>query len=178
MCFPLARPGIREVLDKNEHRYCSNHFWKTFINSMRSEWPYEFRDCYLYNSKKDMYQISPSYAEVLQNIQKIGVTKTFFEHYPELENAVNVVDEGPHPTATGPAPSSGPEADGDMDFFHIPQSEVWSSDPKSTPKRGESYPVDDALASLFENPCPQKVEAYGNHDFASEIAYISGRDFL
>ncbi|KIW10139.1 hypothetical protein PV08_11100 [Exophiala spinifera] len=91
----VAWPGVRQALDRDEHRFCSNHFWTVFINSMRVEWPYEFRDCYLLNSATGLYKLSPLFDETIKDIRKIGVCKSFFQHYPELEGAVNVIYENP-----------------------------------------------------------------------------------
>lgn len=92
--FP-AWPGIRRALSLNEHRYCSNHFWHKFINSMRMRWPFEFRDCYRYNKSKASYSLSPTYLELENDLHASGVTRDFFEYYPEFRGMIAAVDEIP-----------------------------------------------------------------------------------
>jgi hypothetical protein len=98
----LAWPGIRRMLITHEHQYCSNRFWRMFINSMRIRWPFEFRDCYLYNASKALYTISPTFLETLNNIQALGVTRDFLDYYPEFRGLVVAVDEIP-PSMTMPS---------------------------------------------------------------------------
>lgn len=91
----LAWPGIRRALMTHEHKYCSNRFWRMFINSMRIKWPFDVRDCYLYNASEALYTISPTFLETLNNIQALGVTRDFFDYYPEFRGMLVAIDEIP-----------------------------------------------------------------------------------
>lgn len=88
-------PGIRRALMTHEHKYCSNRFWRMFINSMRIQWPFEVRDCYLYNAAAASYSISPTFLATMNNINALGVARDFFEYYPELRGTAVAVDDIP-----------------------------------------------------------------------------------
>lgn len=92
--FP-AWLGVRKVLIANEHRYCSNRFWYMFMNSLRFRWPFEFQDCYLYNTSTAIYSLSPTYLEVADDLRAVGVTRDFLESYPEFRGLAITVDEIP-----------------------------------------------------------------------------------
>ncbi|KAI1626891.1 hypothetical protein EDD37DRAFT_237175 [Exophiala viscosa] len=126
----VSWPGLRQILDADEHRYCSNHFWRTFINSIRVDWPYELRDMYLFNASKGLYKVSPLFEELLGDIRNIGVTGGFLQHFPELQSVVNIVDEMHH----GPLPNSTScqlDVDG-MDLFEMQDTEGRVFDAETT----------------------------------------------
>jgi len=91
----VSWPGIRRALMTHEHKYCSNRFWRMFIGSMRIQWPFEVRDCYLYNATEASYTISPTFLAALNNIHALGVSRDFFEFYPELRGMAIAVDDIP-----------------------------------------------------------------------------------
>ena len=80
----FAWPGLRERFVFSEHRYCSNIFWRLFCNSLRFQWPYEFRDCYTRNLDTGLYKISPTFHERLSDIRCWTMGMEIFKQYPEL----------------------------------------------------------------------------------------------
>ncbi|KAK4939283.1 hypothetical protein LTR10_020372 [Elasticomyces elasticus] len=165
----VSWPGLRQILDADEHRYCSNHFWRSFINSIRVDWPYELRDMYLFNASKGLYKVSPLFEELLGDIRNIGVTSNFLQHFPELQTVVNVVDEMHY----GPLPNGGPcqlDVDG-MDLFEMQNTEGRVFDPETTTE----VPMAGMMGSIFNSSCGGHVEI-GDH--SNLPAYVSSRDFV
>lgn len=80
----FAWPGLRERFVFSEHRYCSNIFWQLFCQSLRLQWPYEFRDCYTRNVDTGLYKISPTFHERITDIRCWAMGKEMFKQYPEL----------------------------------------------------------------------------------------------
>ncbi|KEF53570.1 uncharacterized protein A1O9_10545 [Exophiala aquamarina CBS 119918] len=88
----ISWPGIRRALVTHEHKYCSNRFWRMLINSIRVQWPFEVRDCYLYNAAEASYSISPTFLATLNNFHALGIKRDFFDYYPELRGMALAVD--------------------------------------------------------------------------------------
>lgn len=91
----LAWPNVRRMFVTHEHHYCSNRFWRCFIRSMRMQWPFEVRDSYRYNAIEGLYSISPTFLETLGQLQNLGVSRDFFDYYPEFRGQIMAVDEIP-----------------------------------------------------------------------------------
>jgi len=80
----FAWPGLRERFVFAEHRYCSGTFWRLFCKSLRIQWPYEFRDCYIHNTETGLYDISPTFHERISDIKHWTMGAEIFEQYPEF----------------------------------------------------------------------------------------------
>ncbi|KIX10267.1 uncharacterized protein Z518_01349 [Rhinocladiella mackenziei CBS 650.93] len=180
--FFVDRPHLRQALAKNIHRYCRNHFWRTFISSLRMQWPYEFRDCFLFNSANGLYKINPMYAEILGDIRRIGVTKDFFNSYPEFRSAIGAVDEIPASITVVQNQYANYEGLPYSDLFKQRQPESKPDESKKAAEPTEQNSVGQMMASLFNHSYPEQVESwdYGiwDHGLLPEMSYISGRDFL
>lgn len=166
----VKRPGIRQALDRDEHRFCSNHFWTVFINSMRVDWPYEFRDCYLLNSATGLYRLSPLFDETLKDIRKIGVDESFFQHYPELENAVNVIYDDPLQagcTPTGRSPRV------DVNGLDLTTKVTECRSPSSEVVTSELQPSTCLGSTPFDQSAPWDLL-----DSIPEMCFVSNRDFV
>ncbi|KAK5205992.1 hypothetical protein LTR41_008274 [Exophiala xenobiotica] len=174
----VAWPGVRQALDSEEHRFCSNHFWETFINHMRVDWPYELRDCFLFNSSKGLYKISPLFDETLKDIQKIGVSSSFFQHYPELGDAVNVVE--------GSSQLEGPTqafqyGRSDVNGLHLVRQQYSEEDnPGSVAavRNTGLWPTTGTIATLLDSSCSTATESWNPLSSLAEASYISTRDFI
>ncbi|KAK5046992.1 hypothetical protein LTR84_006934 [Exophiala bonariae] len=153
--FP-AWPGIRRALSVNEHQYCSNHFWHRFINSMRLRWPFEFRDCYRYNKSNGSYSLSPTYLELEDDLHTSGVTRDFFDHYPEFRGMIAAVDEIPPSLAIDiPDFSERATASGSLSFFAQNQRPVFPY-----AMRGQMGPpmAGDGVMNKHEHSCQEIIE--------------------
>ncbi|KAJ9652096.1 hypothetical protein H2198_008653 [Neophaeococcomyces mojaviensis] len=84
----FAWPGLRERFVFSEHRYCSNIFWRLFCKSLRVQWPYEFRDCFVRNTETGLYRISPTFHERISDIRHWTMGMDMFKQYPELYNDI------------------------------------------------------------------------------------------
>ncbi|KAK6373898.1 hypothetical protein LTS17_007867 [Exophiala oligosperma] len=166
----VAWPGVRQALDRDEHRFCSNHFWTMFINSMRVEWPYEFRDCYLLNSATGLYILSPLFDETLKDIRKIGVNESFFRYYPELEGAVNVIHDCP-PHAGRMPTDRAPRVD--VNGLDLTARVTECRDPSSEMVTNGLHPSPGLGPTLFDQSAPWDLL-----DSIPEVSLISNRDFV
>ncbi|KAH7176815.1 hypothetical protein EDB81DRAFT_50340 [Dactylonectria macrodidyma] len=77
-------PGVRERFVFSQHQYCSNSFWKLFVECFRISWPFEFRDCYKKNTRTGRYSISPEFMDCIWNINSWTMTTDFFGTFPEM----------------------------------------------------------------------------------------------
>jgi hypothetical protein len=80
----FAWPGLRERLVYSEHRYCSTMFWRLYCQNLRLQWPYEFRDCYTFNTDTGLYNISSMFRERISDIRAWTMGTDMFKQYPEL----------------------------------------------------------------------------------------------
>lgn len=161
---------------QNEHRYCSNHFWRTFISHLRFEWPSESRVCYSFNSKTGLYEISPVWANTIQDLERIGVDKHFFEFFPELCYAIGYVEQN---SSTVAAPqnslSSLHQFDDRMRF-----ETTWPSydNVVAATDSDESSMAEKTLASLFGRSGSGHMEGWKTSAAVPGMSYVSSRDFL
>ncbi|KAF7553562.1 hypothetical protein G7Z17_g3529 [Cylindrodendrum hubeiense] len=77
-------PGVRERFVFSQHQYCSNSFWKIFVECFRISWPFEFRDCYKRNTRTGRYSISPEFMDCIWDINSWTMTADFFGTFPEM----------------------------------------------------------------------------------------------
>ncbi|KPM38718.1 hypothetical protein AK830_g7848 [Neonectria ditissima] len=77
-------PGVRERFVFSQHQYCSNSFWKIFVNCFKISWPFEFRDCYKRNTRTGNYSISPEFMDCIWDINSWTMTADFFGTFPEM----------------------------------------------------------------------------------------------
>ncbi|KAH6889800.1 hypothetical protein B0T10DRAFT_538112 [Thelonectria olida] len=77
-------PGVRERFVFSQHQYCSNFFWKVFVECFRISWPFEFRDCYKRNIMTGRYSVSPEFTDCIWDINSWTMTVDFFGHFPEM----------------------------------------------------------------------------------------------
>jgi len=174
----VAWPGVRQALDCDEHRFCSNHFWETFINNMRVDWPYELRDCFLFNSAKGLYKLSPLFDETLKDIQKIGVSRSFFQHYPELGDAVNVVEGSNQLEGRTQAFQYGRM---DVNGLHLARqqySEENNPESVAAVRHTGQWPTTETIATLLDSSCSTATESWNALSSLPEASYISTRDFI
>ncbi|KAK4550275.1 hypothetical protein LTR36_003242 [Oleoguttula mirabilis] len=73
---------------EDEHLYCSNRFWYLFSSGFRILWPFEFRDCYSYNTHLNQYSLSRSFTERIADINAWTMDTCFFEAWPEFRSDV------------------------------------------------------------------------------------------
>jgi hypothetical protein len=78
------RPGLRERFVFHQHRYCGNIFWHLFCNSLKINWPYEFRDCYTRNLETGEYKISESFDGRVGDINAWTMRPDIFKRWPEF----------------------------------------------------------------------------------------------
>ncbi|KAF4978623.1 hypothetical protein FZEAL_5026 [Fusarium zealandicum] len=88
-------PGVRERFVFSQHQYCSNSFWKVFVECFRVSWPFEFRDCYMTNVVTGRYSLSPQFESHIQNITSWTMTLDFFTHFPEMYGDIPTFQEVP-----------------------------------------------------------------------------------
>ncbi|KAK7415769.1 hypothetical protein QQX98_005682 [Neonectria punicea] len=77
-------PGVRERFVFSQHQYCSNSFWKIFVECFKIPWPFEFRDCYKRNTRTGKYSISPEFMDCIWDINSWTMTTDFFGTFPEM----------------------------------------------------------------------------------------------
>ncbi|CAG9996368.1 unnamed protein product [Clonostachys byssicola] len=77
-------PGLRERFVFEQHRYCTNRFWKTFSDNLRILWPFEFRDCFSRNVLTGQYSISPAFQERIDDIRSWTMSSDMFNAWPEF----------------------------------------------------------------------------------------------
>ncbi|KIV99712.1 hypothetical protein, variant [Verruconis gallopava] len=80
----FAWPGLRERFVFHQHRYCGNIFWHLFCNSLKINWPYEFRDCYTRNLETGEYKISDSFDSRISDINAWTMRPDIFKRWPEF----------------------------------------------------------------------------------------------
>lgn len=87
------RPGIRERFIFQQHRYCSNFYWKTFAANMRILWPFSFRDSYM--SPGNRFQVSPLFDNCISDIKCWAMGPDLFSQYPELCSDIPAASQTP-----------------------------------------------------------------------------------
>ena len=143
---------------------------------MTTQWPHDFRDCFHLNQQSGLYKISASFREAAQDIRRIGVTKDFFDHYPELRHAVRAVDELPRSLPAKEELSHLRGYNG-FDTLEHPQRGTWSfSDKAVTKTRGPG--MMGMLGTLLDASFSDCAGPWDDSILHSEMSYISGRDFL
>lgn len=100
LCHRNQRPGLRERFVFHQHKYCTNKFWTLFCSSFRILWPYEFRDCYTFNTLTGEYRVSPMFDERISDLRSWTMSAAMFEAWPEL------VSDIPHYNPICSAPSA------------------------------------------------------------------------
>lgn len=178
----VAWPAIRRALVEHEHRYCRNHFWRTFINCMRAAWPFEFRDCYHYNPTDGYYKITPSFVDMLGDIRRIGVTKNFYDSFPEFRGAVMTLDEVPPSIGTNREAPSFPNGFSSLDYFRQRPPASQQREKERMTDEDEAMPrtLDGMIASLFNISSSEgmQMQTWIGHDPVVDASYVSARDFL
>lgn len=102
----FAWPGLRERFVYSEHRYCSTTFWRLYVQNLRLQWPYEFRDCYTYNTDTGLYNISPTFRERISDIRAWTMGMEMFKQYPELYSDIPAWNHIPTSLSSTSATSS------------------------------------------------------------------------
>ena len=80
----LIRPGLRERFVFYQHHYCLNTFWQLLCNSLRIQWPFDFRDCYTRNAETGVYKVSALFDERISDIKSWAMGPDIFKQFPEL----------------------------------------------------------------------------------------------
>ncbi|KAK7430470.1 hypothetical protein QQZ08_002989 [Neonectria magnoliae] len=88
-------PGVRERFVFSQHQYCSNSFWKIFVDCFKISWPFEFRDCYKRNTRTGSYSISPEFMDCIWDINSWTMTTDFFGTFPEMYSDIPAFLEVP-----------------------------------------------------------------------------------
>ncbi|KAF6816308.1 bZIP transcription factor [Colletotrichum plurivorum] len=88
-------PGVRERFVFSQHQYCSNLFWKVFVEGFRIAWPFEFRDCYRRNVVTGRYSVAPEFDERIADINSWTMSADFFGHFPEMYADIPAYQEVP-----------------------------------------------------------------------------------
>ncbi|WYZ42659.1 hypothetical protein EsH8_VI_000358 [Colletotrichum jinshuiense] len=101
-------PGVRERFVFGQHHYCNNDFWKLFGPNLHILWPFEFRDTYRKSLVTGQYQLSPSFAERMSDINAWTMGMDFFTRFPELIADIPAFQSLSQPLMPMATPSSMP----------------------------------------------------------------------
>lgn len=78
----VNRPGLRERMVFEEHKYCSNRFWRHYTEGLRLDWPYEVRDCFTRSTETGLYQFSHLFEQRIAHQYSWQMCPTLFSTAP------------------------------------------------------------------------------------------------
>ncbi|KAF5009947.1 hypothetical protein FDECE_3854 [Fusarium decemcellulare] len=107
----FAWPSFRRQFSRYPHRYCSNLFWHMFKEHLRIAWPYEFRDAFMLNVRRDSYGLSPLFRDSIYDLGSWTMRAEFFTHFPALIHEVPKFHQDVFPMTIhhpAPVPSNAP----------------------------------------------------------------------
>lgn len=181
----FAWPGLRERFVFSEHRYCSNIFWRVFCKSLRFQWQYEFRDCYVRNTETGLYKISPTFYDRIHDIRSWTMGMDMFKQYPELYGDIPawnhipaslapVVSATRHALRSFPSNTSAPDT---RKTSHADDTDIAHSQDMHQSSTQLTSQVNTSITQQAQSTYPQYPATPSHGSFESPTPPLSSYDF-